>query len=59
MLRESGRKLSTPTIYIAAAGIPYPLKIVKRGREHGEVTFTGWDHPVTLSAPADAIPLKR
>ena len=57
VLKESGRALSTPTIYISATGTPYPVKIVKQGREHGEVTFTAWNRPVTLAAPVGALPL--
>lgn len=48
-------ELYTGAIYIAATGEPYPLQIVKHGRETGQTTFTGWNHPVTLAAPARAI----
>ncbi len=52
-------KLYTGTIYIAATSTPYPLEIVKHGRETGQTTFTGWNQPVTLSAPASAVELSQ
>ncbi len=52
-------KLYTGSIYIAASGTPYPIEIVKHGRETGTTTFTGWDDPVTLSAPAGAVELSK
>ena len=42
-------------LYIAASGKPYPVAIVSTGDKHGTITFTGWDEPVDVSAPADAI----
>ena len=41
---DTGRKLSTPTIYIPAVGTPYPISITKRGLEHGEITFADWNY---------------
>ena len=52
-------KLYTGAIYIAATGTPYPIEIVKHGRETGQTTFTGWNQPVTLSAPAGAVELSQ
>jgi hypothetical protein len=42
-------------LYVAAAGTPYPLEITKSGKEGGRVTFSDWNKPVTLTAPANAI----
>jgi hypothetical protein len=55
-LKET-RKLYTGTLYVATTGQPYPLKLTKAGRETGQTTFTGWNDPVTVSAPANAIEL--
>ncbi len=55
-LKDAG-KLYTGAIYIAATGKPYPIQIVKHGRESGQTTFSGWNDPVTLSAPAGAVEL--
>ncbi len=57
-LHDTG-KLFTGTIYIAATGTPYPIQIVKHGRETGRITFDGWNDPVTLSAPAGAVELSQ
>ena len=58
-LKETGRKLFTGAIYIATTGKPYPIEIVKHGQETGKTTFTGWNDPVTLSAPTGAIELSK
>ena len=42
---------------IAATGKPYPIQIIKQGRETGRTTFSGWNQPAALSAPPDAIAL--
>jgi hypothetical protein len=55
-LQETG-KLYTGIIYIAATGTPYPIEIVKHGRETSTTTFTRWNQPATLSAPANAVEL--
>ena len=55
-LKEKG-KLYTGAIYIAATGTPYPLLIVKHGQETGRTTFTGWNQPVSLTAPTNAVEL--
>ncbi len=57
-LKDAG-KLFTGAIYIAATGEPYPIEIVKHGRETGHITFTAWNDPVTLSAPAGAVQLSN
>jgi hypothetical protein len=46
-------------LYIAASGKPYPVAIVSKGDKQGTVTFNGWDAPVDVSAPSDAIDLSQ
>ncbi len=55
-LKEAA-KLFTGSLFIASTGQPYPIEIVKRGKESGQITFSGWDRPVTLTAPANAVEL--
>jgi hypothetical protein len=57
-LEEQGR-LYTGTIYIAATGQPYPIKIVKHGQENSQTTFTNWNQPATLTPPANAVELSK
>lgn len=57
-LKQTG-KLFTSSISIAANGSPYPLQIVKHGRESGRTTFSGWNQPVSLTPPANAIDLAK
>lgn len=45
------------TLYVSAIGTPYPLEIEKRGGS--EISFDGWDKPVTLSVPEGSVNLKR
>jgi hypothetical protein len=47
------------TLYVASTGTPYPIEILKNGSEGGKVTFTDWDKPVTLKAPAGAISISE
>jgi hypothetical protein len=47
------------SLYVATTGQPYPIQIVKRGSETGHVSFTGWNQPVPLAAPAGAIDLSQ
>lgn len=55
-LRTEG-KLYSGAIYIAASGPPDPILIVKHGRETARTTFTGWNQPTQLTAPAGAVVL--
>jgi hypothetical protein len=48
-VRDAGRG---GTLYVAATGTPYPLKLTHEG---GDVFFRDWNKPVTLTAPAKAI----
>jgi len=47
------------SLYVATTGQPYPIEVVKRGTETGHVSFTRWNQPVTLTAPAGAIDLSQ
>jgi len=50
-------KLYTGAIYVAASGTPYPLQIVKHGRENALITFAGWNKPSQIEAPSGAVAL--
>lgn len=52
-------KLFTGSLYVATTGRPYPIQIVKRGLEHGTMTFSRWNEPVSLSAPAKAVDVNQ
>ncbi len=43
------------TLYVAAAGTPYPVQISTSGTSSGSITFDRWNEPLTLAAPANAI----
>ncbi len=57
-LKEKGT-LYTGAIYITTTGQPYPIAIVKHGRENGQITFSAWNKPVPLSPPANAVELAK
>jgi hypothetical protein len=57
-LREA-HQLYTGRLYVATTGRPYPIKLIKRGQESGQITFSGWNDPVTVSAPANALELSQ
>ena len=44
------------TLYVAATGTPYPLRIIERGRSRARIVFDRWNRAVTLAAPAHAVP---
>ncbi|MFI4971284.1 MAG: hypothetical protein ACHP7H_01280 [Hyphomicrobiales bacterium] len=56
-LKESA-KLFSGSLFIATTGKPYPVELLKRGRESGQTTFSGWNAPVSLTAPANAIAIQ-
>lgn len=56
-LNETGR-LYSGSLYVATTGKPYPIEIVKHGKETGHTTFTAWNQPVSLSAPSNVQTLK-
>lgn len=45
------------TLYVASTGQPYPLEIVKHGADGGRVSFSDFNHPVSVQAPAKSISL--
>lgn len=47
------------SLFVATSGKPYPVQIAKHGSETGHITFTDWNQPVSLSAPAGAIDLSQ
>ncbi len=47
------------TLYVATSGTPYPLQISKGGSGGGKITFSHWNEPVTLKAPANAVNLSQ
>jgi hypothetical protein len=54
------RKLYTGTLYVATTGQPYPLKLIKTGRETGQTTFSGWDDTtIATTPPANAVDISR
>jgi hypothetical protein len=57
-LKETGQ-LSSSALYVATTGKPYPVALVKSGRETGATTFSGWNEPVSLTAPPNAIASSR
>lgn len=49
-------KVYVGALYVATTGKPYPVALVKSGgRERGRTTFSGWDRPVSLSAPSPTV----
>lgn len=50
-------KLYSGAIYVAATGTPYPLQIVKHGRETSQTTFSNWNRSTHVAAPAAAVQL--
>jgi hypothetical protein len=49
-------KVYKGSIFVATTGKAYPVQLVKTGgRERGRVTFSEWDKPVSLSAPAPSV----
>jgi hypothetical protein len=49
---------SGTTLYVAAAGRPYPLAMTL-GRSRGVVYLEGWDAPFALAAPPHAVDVSR
>jgi hypothetical protein len=47
------------TLYVATTGQPYPIEIIKRGASGGKITFSEWNAPVQLTAPANSIDLSQ
>jgi hypothetical protein len=47
------------TLYVAETGTPYPLEIVKTGKEAGKITFEDWNKSVQLAPPPGAIDVSQ
>lgn len=47
------------TLYVATVGKPYPIEIDKPGSAGGHVTFSDFNQPVSLKAPAGAINISQ
>jgi hypothetical protein len=49
------------TLYVAAAGTPYPVALVKGSQSStgGKVTFDQWNQPVALTAPKGALDFSK
>lgn len=47
------------TIFVATIGKPYPVAATKGGAGGGTITFSEWDKPVTLTAPANAVNIEQ
>ncbi len=52
-------KSSPGILYVAATGKPYPLQLVKHGKDSAEITFSGWNQPVSVTAPSKTIELSQ
>jgi hypothetical protein len=52
---EQTAQLFKGSLYVATTGKPYPIELLKHGRETGQTTFTAWNEPISLSAPAHAV----
>jgi hypothetical protein len=51
-------KLFSGSLFVATTGKPYPIELVKRGRETGQITFSGWNASVSLTPPRNAIAIR-
>ena len=52
-------KLYTGAYYIATTGQPYPLQILRHGRETGQTTFTDWNQPHTITPPTNTVDISQ
>jgi hypothetical protein len=52
-------KLYTGSAFIATTGEPYPIQLLKHGRETGETSFSDWNQPVTLTAPTNSVEVSQ
>ena len=52
-------KLFKGVLYVPTTGKPYPIELVKHGRETGQSTFSEWNKPVTLDRPANTVELSQ
>jgi hypothetical protein len=49
----------TGTLYIATTGPPYPVEVTESGAGGGKIVFGGWNEPVSLAAPANAVDITQ
>ncbi|MGH2854876.1 MAG: hypothetical protein ACRDLF_11880 [Solirubrobacteraceae bacterium] len=47
------------TLYVATTGTAYPIQIAKNGTGGGAITFSEWNKPVSLAAPANAVDIEQ
>jgi hypothetical protein len=47
------------TMFVATTGKPYPIQVIKRGSQGGELDFDRYNQPVSLKAPASAIDISQ
>jgi hypothetical protein len=59
IILKQEHKLYAGVLYVAATGQPYPLKLTKTGQETGQITFTGWNDPVTVTPPTNAVEISQ
>jgi hypothetical protein len=52
-------KLFRGTLSVASNGTPYPLQLLKNGRENAQTVFSGWNQPATIEPPANAVELSQ
>jgi len=52
-------KTNGGTLYVATKGEPYPLEISDPSSSGGSITFTDFNAPVKITAPAGAIDLSK
>jgi hypothetical protein len=46
-------------LYVATTGPPYPIAVTTGGAGGGRIVFAGWNTPVSVIAPADAIDITQ
>jgi hypothetical protein len=47
------------TLYVATTGRPYPIQVIKRGSQGGELDFDRYNQPVSIKAPGNAIDVSQ
>jgi hypothetical protein len=47
------------TLYVATTGPPYPIQVSETGAHGGKISFSHWNQPVTVRAPANAIDIAQ
>jgi hypothetical protein len=52
-------KVFVGALFVATTGKPYPIAALKKGLVSGAVTFSEWNKPVSVTAPAKAIDIAQ